>query len=47
MKDLIIVIASIILGVALFTMLLGGNNSIYSASKEGMKKNIEYLNQIP
>lgn len=47
MKEFIVIVGSILLGLALFTMLMKGDNSLLGTTKQGMQKNIEYINQIP
>ncbi len=41
MKDLIIIIGTILLGCIIFTMIIGDHNSVKSASKNAMEKQIE------
>lgn len=47
MKEVILTIGGILLGLILFSYILHGNDSLYGVSKKGMQKNIEYINQIP
>lgn len=47
MKSLIMVIGGILLGIALFALIMSGDDSLYGVSKKGMQKSIEYLYQIP
>lgn len=46
-KQLILLVGSILIGVALYLLLVSGNNSVFGASKNAMQKNIEYVNQVP